>query len=174
MSQKVNKLVRELFALDNEIEKADQQINKMKARRHMLSTVDLPEVMTEIGSSYTELDDGSGLVCSVDHKVYGSLPSRDHPDARMAAIDYLKEHDGAELIRANVLVSFGKGDISSANRMRRMLIQKTNQPVTVDAEVHHSSLAAWARARIKANLPTNMDIVGLRGLTLATVKRTKA
>jgi hypothetical protein len=55
-----------------------------------------------------------------------------------------------------------------------MLLQRTNQPVTVDAEVHHSTLGAWARQRIKENKPTNLDILGLRGMTLAEVKRTKS
>jgi hypothetical protein len=174
MSQKVKKLVHDLFDLDLEIAIAEKRLNAMKARRHLIATVDLPEAMTEASMSYTELDDGSGLSCAVDFKVYGSLPSRDNEDARQAAIDYLKEHDAAELITADVRVSYGRGDISAANRLKRMLLQKTNQPVFVDANVHHSTLAAWARNRIKENQPVDLTLLGLRGMTMAAVKKVKS
>lgn len=168
---RVTKLMHELWELQTAIERQQNVLDRMRAKQHMLMTVDLPEAMTEIGSKKFDADDDSGLYCSVDYKIAGSLPSRDNPDARMAAIDYLKEHDGAELIKANVMVSYARGDISAANKMRRKLLTLTNQPVTVDADVHHSSLAAWGRQRVAENLPIDLGIVGLRGFTTATVKR---
>jgi hypothetical protein len=170
---RITKLMHDLWQLEAAIEKQQDILNRMKSKHALLTTVDIPEAMTEAGSKTFEADDGSGLYCTVDYKIAGSLPSRDNPDARMAAIDYLKEHDGAELIRANVMVSYGRGDLSAANKMRRKLITLTNQPVTVDAEVHHSSLAAWGRQRVKDNLPVDLSIVGLRGFTTAVVKKRK-
>lgn len=169
----LNRLVHELCKIDYDLARLEKQVSALKSKRHLLATVDIPEAMTEEGRSYIELSDGSNLACSVDFKVYGSLPSRENPEARQEAIDYLKENDGAELITAKVLVTFDRGDISSANKLKRLLLQKTNRPITVDAEVHHSSLAAWARARIKANSPINFEKVGLRGLTMASVKELK-
>lgn len=171
MSQKAAKLMRELYELDLSIRRAEDSLNHLKSRRHMLSSVDLPEAMTEMGSSYTELDDGSSLVCSVDFRVRGSLPNRDNPDARNAAIEYLKSVDAAGLIKASVLITYDKGDVFAASRMKNRLLEMTNRLVTVDCDVHHSSLAAWARERIKQNKPLNMDIVGLQGFTIASVKK---
>jgi hypothetical protein len=168
---RVTKLMHELWEIQNAIEKQQNTMDRMRAKQHLLMTIDLPEAMTEIGSQKFDADDHSGLYCSVDYKIAGSLPGRDNADARMAAIEYLKEHDGAELIKANVMVSYGRGDLSAANKMRRKLVTLTNQPVTVDAEVHHSSLAAWGRQRVKDNLPIDLGIVGLRGFTTAVVKK---
>jgi hypothetical protein len=170
---RVTKLMHDLWQLEAAIEKQTDILNRMRSKYALLTTVDIPEAMTEIGSKSFDADDGSGLYCSVDYRISGSLPGRDNQDARMAAIEYLKEHDGAELIQAKVQVSYGRGDISAANKMRRKLITLTNQPVTVDADVHHSSLAAWGRARVKENLPIDLGIVGLRGFTTAVVKKRK-
>lgn len=166
---RVAKLIEDLFRLDAEIAKIEDQVNRMRAKRAMIATVDLPEAMTEAGSSTFTTQ--SNLKCVVEYKIYGSLPSRDDPDKRYAAIEYLKENDGAELIKSKVQVEYGKGDIASANKMRRRLITMTNQPVTVDSEVHPMSLQAWGRQRIKDNLKTDMQLVGLRGQTIATVKK---
>jgi hypothetical protein len=175
MSRKLNKLIVELWQLEKDIAIQQDKLNRMSAKKAMLENVDLPEAMTELGSSNFTTDDG--YICQVQHKIFGSLPSRDDPDKRYAAIEYLKEHDGAELITSDVTVSFGKGDIKSANRMFRLLGARLGefgfqpQPIKVDSNVHHSSLAAWGRKRVADNLPTDLGIVGLRTQTAASVKR---
>jgi hypothetical protein len=165
----VGKLIKDLWALDQDIEKVENQLSRMKAKRAMLATVDIPEAMTELGSSNFTTEDH--FRCEVKYKIYGSLPSRENPDARYAAIDYLKEHGAGGLIRSNVVVSFGKGDISAANRFGRFLKKHTNEPITVDSEVHPMSLQAWGRQKVSANEPIDLAIVGLRGMTMADVKK---
>jgi hypothetical protein len=175
----VAKLINDLFRLDADIERAQETLNKMMAKRAMLATVDLPEAMTEIGSStFTTRDN---LRCEVAYKIYGSIPGRDRPDDRFAAIDYLKQHDGAELIKSHVVLTFDKGDIRSANRTARLLKKAIDEGrihgeelpplMNVDSEVHPMSLQAWGRQRVRDNIPTDMAVVGLRGQTMATVKR---
>lgn len=178
MSRRLNKLIQELWNLDQDIERAEATLNKMRSKRAMLATVDIPEAMTEAGGRDFTTDDH--LKCEVSYKIYGSLPSRENPDARQAAIDYLKKHDGAELIKSHVDITFAKGDIDAANRTARLIERRIrdgsifaeSQPVVdINTEVHPMSLQAWGRARITANLPTDMAIVGLRGMTMATIKR---
>jgi hypothetical protein len=173
MSTKVRKYMQDLYDLEREIARREEVLNQMRARRHLLATVELPEAMTELGSSYLELDDGSGLSCSVTYKIVGSLPKRDDPDRRFAAIEYLRENDGEGIIKANLLVEFGRGDISAANRLKRSLEfkQVTDQPISVDADVHPSSLAAWGRERVRENKPVKLETVGLLGMTMASVKK---
>ena len=170
-------LIHELAALDKDIEMLQARLSKMNAKRAMLATVDIPEAMTELGSSSFTTDDL--LKCEVSYKIYGSLPSRDNPDARFAAIDYLKAHEGGELIKSKVELIFAKGDIKSANRTKRYLekqirqgvISGEHEPVVeTDNEVHPMSLQAWGRQRVAANLPIDLAAVGLRGQTMATVK----
>lgn len=166
----VTKLIRELHKLDGDIERLEDQLGRMKSRRHLLATVDLPEAMTEIGSSRFTTEDA--LTCEVSYKIYGSLPPRTEADKRHAAVEYLRELEADHIIKANLLVQFGRGNIREANKLKRRLsnMLSTDEPVTVDADVNHMTLQAWARERIKANKPLNMDILGLRGMTMATVK----
>lgn len=173
-------LIRQLHQLDNDIAVIEERLNRMKSKRALLATVDLPEAMTELGQSSTTTTDG--FICKVEHKIYGSLPGRDKPDERAGAIMYLKEHDGEHLIKSNVEAHFLKGDIKSANRLARILPTilrekgfGDNMPeLEVDNEVHPMSLQAWARALIKENKPIDLGAVGLRGMTQATVTRVKS
>jgi hypothetical protein len=178
MSRRLNKLIAELWNLDKDIERAETTLNKMRSKRAMLATVDIPEAMTEAGGRDFTTDDN--LKCQVSYKIYGSLPSRENPDARMAAIDYLKKNDGAALIKSHVDITFAKGDIEAAARTARLIERRIkdgsifaeSQPIVeVDTEVNAMSLQAWGRARIAANLPTDMALVGLRGMTMATIKQ---
>jgi hypothetical protein len=176
-NNRLSNLIGELASLETDIEMLETRINKMKAKAAMLATVDIPEAMTELGSSSFTTD--NYLKCEVGYKIYGSLPGRDNPDARFAAIDYLKAHEGGELIKSKVELVFAKGDIRAANRTKRYLekqirtgiITGEHEPVVeVDNEVHPMSLQAWGRARVAENKPIDLAIVGLRGQTKATVK----
>jgi hypothetical protein len=184
MSRKVNRLLAEFYDLTLEIQRIQNVLTKKQARANMLCEVDIPEAMTEIGSYKHAADDGSNLTCTVETKMYGSLPSKDDPERRYAAIDYLKENDGAELVKSKVIIEYDKGDIRGANKMFRFLTKSLpelkkrnsweldlNHPILVDSDVHHSSLAAWGRQRVKDNLPTDLGLVGLRSRTVATVKK---
>lgn len=183
MSRRLNQLMAEAWNLEMDIEKLSDQLNRMRAKLIMLTDVDIPEEMTAAGSSVFTSDDGSGLRATVSFKVYGSLPSRDDPERRLAAIEYLKNHDGAELVTSKVQILFGKGDIEAAERTEKQIIRRIRDAsifsdlgdplVTTDNEVHHSSLAAWGRHRIAENLPIDLAMVGLRGLTKAEVKKVK-
>lgn len=182
MSQKrVAELIRQLYRLDEDIEKAEATLNRMKAKRAMVATVDLPEAMTEIGSSHFTTDDH--YRCEVAFKIYGSLPSRENLEARANAIDYLLTHEGEALVKSNVKLTFEKGDIRSARKTFRALQARIRSgeisgaeytpSIEVDTEVHPQSLQAWGRARVKDNIPTDLAAVGLRGMTIASVKLMK-
>lgn len=175
---RASELISQLFRLDEDIAQLEERLNRMRSKRALIATVDLPEAMTELGQSSTTTTDG--FICKVEYKIYGSLPSRDRVDERAAAIMYLKEHDGEHLIKSNVEAHFLKGDIRSANRLARILppILKEkgfeNIPdLEVNNEVHPMSLQAWARALVKENKPIDLGAVGLRGMTQASVTRVK-
>lgn len=175
---RVAELMAQLLELDQSIAQVQDRLNRMMAKRAMISQVDLPDAMMEIGSMKFVSEDM--LQCIVEHKIYGSLPSRDNPDARLEAINYLKENEGEGMITSDVQVSFGKGDIRSANKAHRFIsiqidkgiITSEIPPVTsVDNNVNHMTLQAWARNRIKHNIPTDLTTIGLRAQTQATVKK---
>jgi hypothetical protein len=70
--------------------------------------------------------------------------------------------------------------MSAANQMKRASramstrIESESTPIiSSDLDVNHMTLAAWARAKIKANEPIDMGIIGLRALTMATIKKAK-
>jgi hypothetical protein len=164
---KLAALVEKLNDADRTIQALEKQLNAHKARRHMLATVDLPEAMAEFGSSIWQ--DGR-YECKVDFKVYGSLPKEE--ELRGEAIDYLKAIGEEPLIIADLRAEFVRGNLREAKRMGRIIEAKAEglKDLKVEQGVNHMTLAAMARARIKANKPLNMEVLGLKGLTIAQVK----
>lgn len=164
---KLAELVARLNQADRYITDLEKKLNEARARRHMLATVDLPEAMAEFGSSIWQ--DGR-FECKVDFKVYGSLPKEE--EARLEAIDYLKAIGEEPLIIADLRAEFIRGNLREAKRMSRIIEAKAEglKDIKVEQGVNHMTLTAMARARIKANKPLKLEVLGLKGLTIAQVK----
>lgn len=157
--------MEKLAVADDYITRMEQKLSEAKARRHMLATVDIPEAMAEFGS-FTFSNDQ--YTCKVEEKIYGSLPKDE--EQREAAIEYLREIDQEGIIKATLKMEFARGDLSAARRIRRVIARSSNEAVDVAMDVNHMTLAAMARARIAANKPVRLDLLGLRTLTIANVK----
>jgi hypothetical protein len=169
-TSKVERQVKALFKLDSEIASLEDQLNKMKSKRHLMATVDLPELMAEFGSSIWE---DARYVCKVDYKIYGSIPA--DAEKHQEAIDYLFELGQEALISADLTASFARGDIRTAKKFGRILRSKmsdlgVNEPIKIQSKVNHMTLQKLGRDMIKANEPFKMEVLGLRGMTMATVK----
>jgi len=168
MSSKLENLIQRLHDADKWIARAEQQLNEARSRRHMIATVDLPEAMAEFGSSIWKDD---RFECKVDFKVFGNLPKDEA--ARIDAIDYLKEIGEEPIIMANLEAEFTKGNLREARRISRVIQMQDPdglKDLRVSQTVHHSTLHAMARNRIKENKPLKLEVLGLGGLTIASVK----
>jgi hypothetical protein len=170
VTNSIEKKVKDLFRLQGEIKALDDQLSRMKAKLHLMVTTDLPEAMAEFGSSKWEND---RFICKIDFKLYGSLPSDE--DQRAAAIDYLFELGQEGIISADLTASFGRGDVATAKKFRyvmrdRMKEIERDDPVSLKVNVHPMTLQALGRNLIKENKPLKMEVLGLRGMTMANVK----
>lgn len=164
---KLAELVTKLNTADRYIADLEKKLNEAKARRHMIATVDLPEAMAEFGSAIWRND---RYECKVDFRVYGSLPKEE--EARQEALDYVRSIGEEPLIIADLRAEFIRGNLREAKRMGRIIKAQADglKDLQVEQTINHMTLQAMARARIKANKPTSLEVLGLKGLTIAQVK----
>lgn len=162
----IQRTVRQVIQLDAEIANLEKHLSALKTKRHMMVTVEIPELLTEFGSFKWE--DERYLV-NVGTKLTGSLPK--DPVKRSDAIDYVREQGGDSIIKSFVEVDVPKGNLKEAKRLARVLKQQTDLDIKVGTDIHPMTLGAWARARIDENKPLNLDTLGLYSLNIATVKQ---
>ena len=164
---KITMMARDLIGIASDIEYQEEQLSKLKREKYDIVARALPELMAEAGM-------GSGDDLTVDgwkflltEYVSGSWPK--DPDQRARAKSLLEEYDALELIKTNVSVAFGRGEEKRAAKAAKAM-SKFGDPV-IDENVHHSSLAAFARERLSKGEEIDFDRLGLRSEMLVRVKK---
>jgi uncharacterized coiled-coil DUF342 family protein len=142
--------------LSQQIEGLEEILKSAKAELHNITNKLLPEAMTEAGCEMFKHD--SGTVITIKQVVAGSLPKEE--DARERAFTWLKAHDGEDLIKEKLEVSFdrGQGNISSA---AKAALEELEIEYKAKMDVHPQTLAAYARERLKHGEEVDTEILGL-------------
>src|SRR5690606_40499508 len=87
-----------------DIAKTEEFLKQLKDELRRVVEQDLPEAMDEVGMTKFELDDGSKI--EVKNFYSASIPE----DRKEEAFNWLKENNFDGMIKAEVKVSFGKGE----------------------------------------------------------------
>lgn len=117
-----------------------QELKEVSKKLQDLSTQAIPEAMDELGLAELKLSDGTVLTLGN----FYSCSIKD--DAKASAMDWLKGHDHADVIKTEVLVPFQKGDVEAAEKFRQQLEKryKSVHPSVVYS-VHAQTLKKLAR-----------------------------
>lgn len=118
-------------------------------------TAAIPDLMAELQLEKISV---AGFDLTLNDEVTGSLPK--DPAKREAAIRWLEEHDGAGLIQTHVGVDFGRSQYEEARGLYESL-KSQGDPVEMTSDVHHSTLKAYARQRLKEGEEINLEGLGL-------------
>jgi len=102
--------------------------------------------------------------------VRGSLPQ--DPDRRSLALAWLEEHDGADIIKGTVTAQFSRGQTNAQQDFIAEL-EEYGIAYASKRDVHHSTLEAWARERMRDGKPVELDLLGLFSGYRASVKERK-
>ena len=129
-----------------------------------------PELLAGYNSS-SFTDATTGKKVELELLVAGSLPKEDLAK-RKAAIDYVKELGGADLVKTKIIVEFGKGQEARAEALQTALLKK-GYNVTAMSDIHAQTLAAFARERIRNGQPMDCEKAGLYSAQIAVPKEVK-
>ena len=139
----LSKLCEAMVVADQEVVEFEAQLAEKKKRLQELRIGEIPKLMDELGLRTIKL--GSGAEIGIKRKVSCKFVSQ----TKAKAVDWLDEHGESAIIRREVAVGFEKGDEATATMAMEVLDRAGLHPSLI-MDVHHSTLAAWARRKVDA------------------------
>jgi len=156
--------VERLENLNREIEKADEDLKQKKMNLEHISGEVIPTMMAEMGLSHLKLMDGSSVDVKPNYSANITIANRE------AAFNWLRNNGLGDIIKNEILVSFGRNEDNKAADYAVLAQERGFQP-TQKLKVEPMTLKALVRERIEAGkeMPTELFNVFVGNKT--TIKR---
>ena len=143
--------VLELKDLEDEIQNAEESINKLKEKARILSQVEIPLMMHEMHITKLKLKDGE----SVEVKPFYSASIS--PENQEKAFEWLRSNGLGDIIKNDITVTFGKGEDNKAAKYADLARGQGFEPIQ-KVGVHSQTLKAVVRERVEAGLDMPSDL----------------
>jgi len=156
--------VERLENLQKEVEDADKQLKEKKKNLEYLSGEIIPTMMAEMGLSHLKLMDGSSVDVKPNYSANITIANRE------AAFNWLRNNGLGDIIKNEILVSFGRNEDNKAADYAALAQERGFQP-TQKLKVEPMTLKALVRERIEAgkDMPTELFNIFVGNKT--TIKR---
>ena len=162
-TKSLSEMVRRLRTTEEEISKVEAYLKQLTDQKHKLSTESIPVLMDEMGVERVDVD---GVTVTRKMVVSASIPVA----RREEAFDWLRRNQLDDIIKNDVIVSFGKGEDNVAGHCIGMLEEQGFTPDT-KTYVHPSTLKAFVKDRIQSGKPIDLDMFGAFVSNIAEIKR---
>lgn len=129
-------------------------------RYKRLETVDLPELMREIGVPALTLPDGTALQLADDFSC--GITEEKAP----AALAWLRENGFGALIKSVVSAEFGRGEEERAQQASKLLQDNGFDPAAKET-VHPQTLKSFIREQMEAGKPPPFDLFSIHVMAKA-------
>ena len=136
-----------LKSKEDEIVELEEQLKKKKEEADYISSSVIPELLAEQGLSEIKLSDGSKV--SVRKEFRATVPKDDA--RRESCLQWLRDQGLGDIIKNNVIVSFGKGEDDKAEQMLNLAAENGFQPQQ-KSDVAWNTLTALYQERVQAGL----------------------
>lgn len=156
-------LVRDLRDVERQIEDKEAELKSLNQQKHRLSTESIPMLMAEMGVDRLDVD---GLTVVTKLQVHASIPA----EKKDEAFGWLRANGLDDIIKNDVVVSFGKGEDNVAGNVVGMLQEQGFDPQT-KTYVHSSTLKAFVRERVANGKPIDLDMFGAFVANTAEIRR---
>jgi hypothetical protein len=156
-------LARALRDAQADVELLEAKLKEQKEYARVLREETLPGAMQELGLAELKLDTGETITITDD--VYASIPA----DKKPAAFDWLEDHGFGGLIKTEVGVMFGKGEMDKATEVYDALAGQGMEPKFI-RDVHPQTLRAFLREQMRAGNPVPLNLFGARPVFTTKLK----
>ena len=156
--------VERLESLQSRLELQEENIKNTKKELEHISGEIIPTMMAEMGLSHLKLMDGSSVDVKPNYSANITIANRE------AAFNWLRNNGLGDIIKNEILVSFGRNEDNKAADYAALAQERGYQP-TQKLKVEPMTLKALVRERIEAGkeLPTELFNVFVGNKT--TIKR---
>ena len=159
----LSSLVKDLDQLTIDINKKEEELKSLKLQKHLMSTEQIPTMMDEMGVHRLDVEN---LSVSLKPLINASIP----PTRREEAYQWLRENDLDDIIKNDVIMSFGKGEDNMAGDIMYELEQRGMHPEK-KTHINSMTLKAFIRERVEKRLPIDLDLFGAFVARIADIKR---
>lgn len=159
----LSNLVRQLRNLEDQIADSETHIKALKVEKHKLSTELIPSLMAEMGTERIDVD---GVAVTVKPIVHASIPE----DRREEAFRWLRQNGHEDIIKNDVVLSFGKGQDNVVKSLIADLGNRGFDPAH-KVHVHPMTLKAFVREQMEKGSAIDLDLFGAYVLNTAEIRR---
>ena len=156
-------LIRQSMEIDEKIAEAEQYLKDLKFKKRKVNEEDIPNLMQEMGMDSVTVDGNKVALRQFVH-------ARIADDRKDEAFTWLRSIGEADIIKNDVVVSFGKGEDNIAGDVVGMLEERGFEPST-KTHIHPSTLRAFVKERIEGGKPIDLDMFGAFVANAAEIKR---
>ena len=161
--KQLSSLVRLLNNVQQQIDDAEEHLKALKQEKQRISFEQIPALMDEMGIERVDVE---GATVTLKPFVSASIPA----DRKQEAFNWLREHGLDDIIKNDIIVSFGRGQDNQAGDVMYDLEQKGFHPEQ-KTHIHSMTLKAFVRERVEKGLPIDLDMFGAFVARTAEVKR---
>ena len=161
--KQLSSLVRQLNSIQQQIDEAEEHLKALKQDKQRISFEQIPMLMDEMGIERVDVD---GATVQLKPFVSASIPA----DRKQDAFNWLREHGLDDIIKNDIIVSFGRGQDNAAGDVMYDLEQKAFHPEQ-KTHIHSMTLKAFVKERVEKGLPIDLDMFGAYVARTADVKR---
>ncbi len=147
------KLAEQQAAVQAKIADLETQLDKAREEFRDVAEHQIPELMDQLG--IREFKTATGLRVKVVETIRASIPK----DKTSLALAWLRQHGHASLIKRMVAVTFGVGEDDKADELHQRLAGEFSVEDT--AGVHHATLAAFVREKLREGEEIPLDLFGV-------------
>ena len=158
--------VQMLEGVSKRIETSEKNLKDLKKEFDRLSGEVIPTMMAEMGLSHLKLMDGSSVDVKPNYSASITVANKD------AAFNWLRNNGLGDIIKNEILVSFGRNEDIKAATYAELAKGQGFQP-TQKMKVEPMTLKALVRERIEAGQEMPTEIFGVFSENKTTIKRNK-
>ena len=156
--------VERLENLNQEIEKAEKDLKQKKKNLEHISGEVIPTMMAEMGLSHLKLMDGSSVDVKPNYSANITIANREE------AFNWLRNNGLGDIIKNEILVSFGRNEDNKAAGYADFARGQGFQP-TQKLKVEPMTLKALVRERLEAGKEMPTEIFNIFVGNKTTIKR---
>ena len=156
--------VEKLNSLQQRIELQESDLKNTKKEFDYLSGEVIPTMMAEMGLSHLKLMDGSSVDVKPNYSASISIANREK------AFNWLRDNGLGDIIKNEILVSFGRNEDNKAADYAALAEERGFQP-TQKLKVEPMTLKALVRERLEAGKEMPTEIFNIFVGNKTTIKR---
>lgn len=152
---RVTELGRVMLLRQADVAAAEAALTAAKEALREVETVDLPELMKEVGLSSFTMPDGTRI--EVRNEISCAITVEKRPEAHA----WLRSHGFGGLIKTEVAASFAAGESELALEAAESIADAFEREVDVIEVVHPATLKSWVKEQIEAGTPPPFELFGV-------------